>query len=136
MKEQVDSLFSIREGRTTDEAFIYSTWLKGLWVNNEPWCLIDSEVYFPNYSEVIKRLLARSRTFVACLKEDEDVILGYAVFENLRLHYAHSKGDWRNCGIQSALFRDQDIQEFSHLTPMGKTIWQSKLKNLKFNPFL
>lgn len=72
-------MITIRSIRPTDEAFIYSTYLKNNWhspkndttLRKETWMRVQHgrlEGLFVNAPEEVK---------VACLSEDEDTILGY-----------------------------------------------------------
>jgi hypothetical protein len=125
----------IRQAVASDVPFIFSTWLKGLRYGNEIFELVPAEIYFENYHRIIQNILASPSTqiSVACLKEDKDVILGYAVYTGTTLHWCHVKTAWRNIGIAKQLV-PENTNTVSHVTKLGAGI----LKNhptVVFNPF-
>jgi len=126
----------VRPPCAEDTSFIFATWLRGLRYGNELFELINPDVYFEFYHKVIQSILTNKNTTVAiaCLKEDKDVILGYAVYSGTTLHWCHVKTAWRNIGIAKQLV-PSNINTVSHLTKVGIGI----LKNhpaVQFNPFL
>jgi GNAT superfamily N-acetyltransferase len=127
-------LFRIRPGLTSDEPYIFTTWLKSLRYTNSWFKLIDQQSYFKTYHQVIERILERPTITVnvACLADDDDVILGYSVLEPQILHWVFVKEPWRRIGIASDLI-PKDIHTVTHLTKMGI---QLKPDNVIFNPFL
>lgn len=127
-------LIALRDYLPTDEAFIFSTWLTGLRYGNKFYELIDQEAYFQNYRRVISALLKKSKTIIACLKDDPDNIVGYSVSSPSTLHWIHVKKDWRNIGIAKDLIPDS-LDSVSHLTRIAIEILK-KHPEIKFNPFL
>ncbi len=133
-QEEKRSLIHIRPARETDLNLVYATWLRGLYYGN-PWFReIDKDIYFQHYEHVLKTILLNTKvsTLIACLKEDEDVALGYSVIQNDILHWVFVKPQWRKIGLAKDL-TPTDIKEVSHLTVVGSQI---KPKGWKFNPFL
>lgn len=130
-----NDLIAIRECRYEDKPFIMSTWLKGLKFGNSWYKLIDDKIYFTVYHGVVERLLAKPGVSIkiACLKEDSDVILGYSVYENNKLHWVQVKQVWRKIGIAKELV-PSNIEVVTHLTEVGKSIFLKK--GWKFDPFL
>lgn len=141
-----EELIKIRPLADTDKNFIYSTWLNALYYGNR-WAKdiepvtgapidifgeIDEPAFYLNYRAVIDRLLSRCGTMVACLKEDEDVILGYCVTEPEILHFIFIKDAWRRAGIAKKLV-PKGIKAVTHLTKLG---YYAKRKSWKYNPFL
>ena len=51
-------------------------------------------------------LLEHSRTTVACLPDDQDAIVGFAVFEGSRVHMAYVRASARRLGVARALFKE------------------------------
>lgn len=126
----------IRPANERDVPFIFSCWLRGLRYGNELFELIDAEVYYEVYHQVIQNIITSPGTnvSVACLKEDPEVILGFSVSSGSTLHWTHVKKPWRNIGIAKAL-APAHLTTVSHLTKVGVGI----LKNhptVRFNPFL
>ena len=125
-----------REGRAADEAFIFSTWLRGLRFGNDWFELIESDSYYKAYHRVIEMILKDPGTVitVACLKDDAVVILGYSVANSLGgLHWVHVKSAWRGIGIANSL-KPQAVDYVTHLTNTGRSILKKHPKVI-FNPF-
>src|SRR6185312_5662341 len=120
-------LFIIRDAEPTDLGFIHSTWLKGLYYGNDWFREIDQEIYCERYHQVVEHIIfgGKSTIKVACLREDPEVILSYAVFEKKEpghiLHWAFTKPIWRKMGIVKSIL-PQDIVSVTHLTKIGKSI--------------
>lgn len=135
----------IRDMTPDDEAFIYSTWLRGLYYGNEWFNLIrPKDVFMAAYHLVIERLLKYPATSVkvACLKSDPTTVLGYAVFHFVAPNYkaldwVFVKRRWRSIGIAKSLVpMDQlQINTVTHLTKTGVTLLYDH-PTLNFNPFI
>lgn len=128
------SLIAIRDAKASDVPFIMATWLRGLKFGNSWFKLIDSDAFYKTYHDLISSLLIKPSVTikVACLKEDDEVILGYSVYDDTILHWAHVKKAWRNIGIAKSLV-PANITTVSHLTETGKSIFLKK--KWIFNPF-
>lgn len=122
----------IRQGRESDRSFLFSTWLLGLYHGNDWFKEIDKTVYFKVYKAVVEGIIAHSRVDVACLPDDEDVVLGYVVYSGNTLHWIFVKKPWRKLGIAKKLM-PQGITTCTHLTKIGKSL---RPVNVSFNPFL
>lgn len=121
----------IRKAEKTDEAFIYSTWLRGLYYGN-PWFReIDQETFFSKYHGVIENVLSKASVDVACLEEDPDTVLGYVVYRGPILDWVFVKKSFRKFGIARKL-APKNITTVSHLTKIGKA---AKSDEWKFDPF-
>jgi GNAT superfamily N-acetyltransferase len=125
---------TIRQAQADDEAFIYATFLKGLYHGNGWFGKIDKTVYFANYHKVIEALLSRSVVKVACLADEPDVVLGYSITspDNITLHWVFVKKAWRKMGLAKRLV-PPTITTVSHITRLGETLMPS---TWSFNPFL
>ncbi len=123
----------IREPQPGDINFLLSTFLKGLFYGSKFWGLVDQEAYFSNYEPFIKNLMVKSQVKVACLDDDQDVILGYCIYNVSTCHFIFVKKSYRKLGIGRMLW-PEGIDTVSHLTDQGDSI--RKKMNLKFNPFL
>ena len=123
----------VRDPLPGDINFILSTMLKGLYYGSEFWQLVDQEAFFKNYEPFIKSLMLRSDIKVACLADDEDVILGYSMYKNEAIHFIFVKKSYRKLGLARSLY-PPGITITTHLTSQGDHI-RRKL-NLKFNPFI
>lgn len=131
------SLFIVRPYQSTDESFVYSTWLKGLYYGNDWFKEIERDTYFKKYHQVIENVLSRPNVSIrcACLKEDPDVILSYAVLEKndveYTLHWIFTKSGWRKLGLSKLIL--PEVSHVSTLTKVGRAI---KPAQWKFDPFL
>jgi GNAT superfamily N-acetyltransferase len=127
-------LIKIRDSVPEDRNFILATWLRGLRYGNEWYGQIVSDVYFKVQQAVIDNILGRPDTIVkiACLADDNDVILGYSVCIKNTLVWVFVKKAWRSVGIAKALV-PTNITTVSNLTDVGRAIL--KTHPLRFNPF-
>ncbi len=133
-KEALD-IMAFRTGWEDDRSFILATWLRGLYYGNPLFKEIEKDVFMENYHRIISDVLDRATTTVrvAVLKDDLNVILGYAVFSSeTTLHWVFVKEAWRKIGIASKLI-PQSTDTVTHLTILGRKI---KPTAMKFNPFL
>lgn len=132
---QGQPLIDVRDGVKADLSFILATWLRGLRFGNSWFLMIESDTYFNTYHRVVETILYRATTQikVACLKDDPEVILGYAIYDSNALHWVFVKKAWRKIGVAGRLV-PSDAKTVTHLTEVGKSI--IKKKGLAFNPFL
>ncbi len=130
-----DELVTFRMGTMDDAPFIFSTWLKGLRFGNDWYGLIESKAYFEVQHKLIEQILSKPNVTVrvACLKDEPNVILGYAVYAGSRVDWIHIKKSWRGIGLVKDLLPN-NITTVSHLTAVGRTMMK-KRGNLTFNPF-
>lgn len=134
-------LITIRDFREGDEAFILSTWLKGLlWGGDQLYRRIPKNIYFSNHRKLIEKILGSPETKVklAVLKEDADVILGYSVYREaggqVVLDFVFIKKDWRNIGLAKSLCPNS-IYAVTNLTRVGASIL-AKNPAVIYNPYL
>jgi GNAT superfamily N-acetyltransferase len=129
----IEDLITIRPKELGDEALIYQTWLKGLYYGNDWFRMVNKEIFYKEYRKIIDRILEHSHCICAVLKDESDVVLGYAVVEkNSKLHWVFVKSSWRRKGIASKFLISPTINQVSHLTQLGKTL---KPKDWVFDPF-
>lgn len=126
-------LVKIRLYRKGDLNFIYSTWLKGLYYGCDWFRMIPEDDFFKHYHAFLDQLFGRPdiQVQVCCLNDDDDVILGYSVFERDILHWVFVKGSWRKIGIAKDII-PTNIKTITHLTKLGRIL---KPKEWDFNPF-
>ncbi len=132
MSHSSNELFKLREARPDDVAFIYSTWLRGLYYGNELFNEIPKRTFFDNYKGIVTGYLTKASVLVACLPDDEDVVLGYSVSRGVILDWVFVKKSWRKMGIARSLV-SKELTVCSHLTGIGKSL---KPKDMVFNPFV
>lgn len=118
---------------------VLSKWMRTLRYGNEYFKLIDSDAYYASYRTYITTMLAKQcPTFatvrLALLTEDKDICLGWSVTEDSILHYVYVASEQRGRGL-ARLLVPQNIDTFTHLTKTGMSLWNTKAKEMKFNPF-
>lgn len=126
----------IRERRDEDQAFVYATFLRGLYYGSSWYGTINKKSFMDNYPAVLDKILEKDNTQlkIACLSQDENVILGYCIVEGPVLHWIAVKEAWRGQGIAKKLLAGSEITHVTHLTKVGSLI--SKQKGWIHNPFL
>lgn len=129
-----NELVKIRDFSPSDKNFILATFLRGLFYGESWFSLIDKKIFMEHYHKVVEYILNKPGISIkiACLSEDADVILGYAIYENDKLHWTFVKKNWRNIGIAKDLV-PSNITTVTHLTKVGLSIIHKK--SLQFNPF-
>lgn len=140
--------FKLRPANTEDLAFIFSTWLKGYRYNSPAVMHIPTDTFYRQHHAVVAALLQRSTVIVACLPEDENVIIGFAVVEATTpacIHWVYVKSAWRRMGAATALLAHLDVNAcvHSHWTeallepPPTRRNWTHvKWPLLKYDPYL
>lgn len=115
---------------------IYSKWLRSLRYGNEYFSLIDPKIYFEVYESYINSLLKRPLSIVkfAVLTDDPDVVLGWSLIEDNKLHYVYVQKDMRGQGIAQELCKEP-FDTITHITLKALNIWNKHYKHVIFNPF-
>ncbi len=128
-------LITIRESKPGDINLIYASWLRGLFYGESWFSLIPKNTFMEHYHKVIEFIIKKPDTTIkiACLKDDENTILGYSVYTNDTLHWCFVKKQWRNIGICKDLV-PKDIKVVTHLTKTGLSLIRKR--DIAFNPFL
>lgn len=104
----------LRPFKPSDKNFIISTWLKGLLYGCSFYAGVDKEAFYANAGLKTESTLNLNncQVTVACLAEDEDVVLGYVVSSSQALHWVFVKKAWRSQGIGRSLL----LGPFTHYT--------------------
>lgn len=136
--ESFAGLYDVRDVKAEDKNFILATFLRGLYYGDSWFSFIPKDIFMASYHEVAKALIASKNVTikVACLKEDNNVILGYSVLSNdfQTIHWVFVKSAWRNKGIMKAILPSYP-STITHLTKLGKILMINKYPNAVFNPF-
>jgi GNAT superfamily N-acetyltransferase len=123
--------------READKAFIMATWLRGLYYGDSWFSTIPKNIFMNSYKKVAQHALINPliKVQVACLKEDQDVILGYSVtsVNDDAIVWIFVKSAWRQQGIGKSLL-PKSPKFVTLLTELGKSLLP-KLPNTVFNPF-
>lgn len=126
----------LREATPEDKNFIYSTWLKGMFHGSDFTKTIAKEVFYEQFPKYIDSVLNKhnTRIVVACLKDEKDVVLGYAVIGEPDVAYwVYVKAAWRQQGIAKQLFSGYTISTGASYTKPGGEIM--KKKKITYNPW-
>lgn len=130
-------LYLIRDMLPEDRNFILATFLRGLYYGDSWFSVIPKPVFMDNYSKIASALVDNPKNMikVACLKEDQSVILGYSILSpNFnKIAWVHVKKAWRKQGIGRSLL-PQYPTSCLHLSAVGKSL-MTKYPDMIFNPF-
>lgn len=138
MTEEIkkEDLVLVRDMRVSDMNFIFSTFLRGLYYGDSWFSEIPKDIFMKNYHQVIEKILnsPKVQVKVACLKDDDEVILGYSLLskDDTKCHFVFVKNAWRKIGIAKSLV-PQTVNTATHSTTLGLSL--IKKKGWLFNPF-
>jgi GNAT superfamily N-acetyltransferase len=132
----LNSVIKVRQMRDSDKPFIYSSFLKGLYYDNDHFNKMQKDEFMLHYKAIVESLLTTGNTKVACLGDDENILVGYAVYNHNdeALHWVYVKKDWRNQGIGVYLLEPLP-KYFTHYSKAGLLL-KDKIPNITFNPFI
>lgn len=135
MSNDVKELYEIRIYEPTDFNFIMATFLRGLYYGDSWFSLMPKDVFMNVYKQIAEALINKHQVYIACLKEDRDVILGYSILskDETTIHWVFVKQMWRKQGIGRSLI-PQSVNCVTHLTDLGRKL-MPKINNCIFNPF-
>ena len=138
MTNDFQGLFIVRDGREGDKNFVLATFLRGLYYGESFFSQVPKDIFFDRYKHVAQALVNDPNTIlrVACLPEDEDVILGYSLQsrDSKTLYWVFTKAAWRRRGVAKSLTQYSNIEYVAHLTRLGESLL-CKIGNAKLNPF-
>lgn len=128
--------WQIRDGNKDDIPFIYRTWLKSYRYDSELGECRNS-VFYPEYTRVLDYILTdpKVKIDVACKRDDNTILFGYAISEPEILHYVFVKQAFGRLGIARSLI--ENIGKLKYATHRTFST-QKALKKLDidYNPFL
>ena len=91
----------------SDRHYILSSWLRSYAAKGREWRDYGSPGAFAaDYVPVVRALLRRSQVIVASLREEPDVVVGWAAIEGDCVHYVLVKPRWRQLGVARWLLQD------------------------------
>jgi hypothetical protein len=132
------NLIVIRDYVPSDENFVFSTALAGLYFGDSWFSKIKKAIFINNYRKILQGIIDKPSTQirVACIRDSPDEIKGYCILVNnaQALMWVFVKKDWRKNGIAKALVPNTVI-EVTNLTELGE-ILMKKYPHLSFNPFV
>jgi hypothetical protein len=86
-----------------DNAFIYATWTKNVWHRIKKSSSVEKKKWFELKIKEIKDSLGKYHVSIACLQEDADFIVGYALHEGSVPLWMYVKKAYRNQGVEELL---------------------------------
>tara|TARA_Y100001973_G_C5130868_1_gene297706 strand:+ start:472 stop:1068 length:597 start_codon:yes stop_codon:yes gene_type:complete len=124
----------IRPADHNDQNLIYSSWLKSYAALNKDQ---PKMVVWKLHAPVVKQLLERSVTLVACDKEEGDNVYAWMCAERTPkffvLHFAYTKSMFRRWGLQKALVRGFDYKKGEAVMCSHRSHLIKSLKKLGHN---
>jgi len=131
-------LYEVRDYKPSDESFVLSTFLRGLYHGDSWFSKIPKDIFMDNYHIIAERLVRSPNVTIkiACLPDDPDVILGYSILsaDYSAMHWVYVKKIWRGKGIGRSLTPTR-LEAVTHLSSLGESLLKAKLKDTVFNPF-
>ena len=114
-----------------DEAFLYASWRNALWYAEDRDDSL-SEKFYRVATQEIRKLIDRPnvKIRIACMSDNADHIVGFAVFEDKHLHWIYVKSDYRNSGIGKLLSSGFETVA-PPLTKFGRAIVNNKELKVK-----
>lgn len=127
--------YIIRDIKKEDIPFIMATWLRGLYYGNAFFALMKKDSFMDVYKKYLEVLISKSAVKIACLKEDENEILGYSVLspDFQGIHWVFVKKLLREQGVGKSLL-PQYPSYFTHFTDLGLQL-SKKFTDFSFEPF-
>lgn len=115
---------------------ILNKYLRGLQGGNDFFKLILPKSFFKTHEIYFNNLLVRpsAKIRIAVLTDSPDVILGWSLTEDKKLHYVYVRGENRRLGISSALLPDE-YDLITHFTKSFIPIWHTKYPQVYFDPY-
>jgi hypothetical protein len=104
---------TIREKTIKDDPFIHSTWVTSLH-SGKPHCFTPWDSFCLSQNKLIDDIDHVSKTLIACLSEDQEVILGYLTYSHINeifiIHFGYVKNKFRKNKIMNDLLEIADNQ--------------------------
>lgn len=133
-----------RSAVDTDFPYILDTFLNG--ARFPTFGKMVGKVYYRRYKPVLRALIKRSSVLIACLPEDPDTIVGYAVHEKLGdipvLHWIHTRAAFGGQGIAREILQNcissfgSSLTMVSHVPPKTDFYQLSQKHAVQLDPFL
>lgn len=130
-------LYHIRDANENDKNFILATFLRGIYYGETFFSEVPKTLFMERYKLVAQALVNDRNTTikVACLPDDQDVVLGYSIMSGVTVNFVFVKAAWRQKGIAKSLLPDNPTYVVpQHITKIGQSLLY-KLPNVLYNPF-
>lgn len=138
MSDKFDGLYNIRLATDADRNFILKTFLLGIYYGDTWFSKIPKRIFMDNYKRIAEALFNKYRNNIriACLPDEQDVILGYSILnsDSTVLQFVYVKERWRRKGVGRQLV-PPSVCCVTHLTSLGETLIKKLKPEPLFNPF-
>lgn len=140
-KVSIKDKVKVRPMGDADFNFIINSWLKTYKYSGPAVKRMLDRVYFETYEPIVKTLIRRSDVYVACLRDDPEIIVGYLAIERTKnhdvIHFCLVKDLWQKMGVATYLIEAADPRPDTYFTHWTNPI-QSIINKVTylFNPFL
>lgn len=131
-----------------DLPFMVNSWMHSFRNGSDFAKSVPTAIYNRQHSQVVKSLIGKSFSVIACNPEDHTQIFGYAVFQPSSeriavLHWIYVKATYRRLGVASAIWKqalevaDHDLKSPAAVTHLTHSFeWLGPKWNLIHNPYL
>lgn len=125
----------VRPARESDVGYIVGTW-RDSYASAPAVAGADRDAYRAEVARIVSRLRATPEATlrVACDREDEDTLVGFAAFTGSTLHYVYVRGDMRQMGIAKRLIEGATIAHYTFRTLAGERRLRAAERGWKFTP--
>jgi GNAT superfamily N-acetyltransferase len=93
--------YALRPAQPADAVYVMHSWLRSY--ESSAVARDMGRSYYLSHERTIRRILERADVLVACLEDDPETIVGYAVTGPETVFYVYVKKDFRRLGIARAL---------------------------------
>lgn len=136
-----DSPYRIREWKPADDLhFVGNAWRESYYVGSPAVQRSDREHYKSEMHRLFDRLFREARVIIACDREDEDTLIGFAVATGPELHYVYVRGgpelvNVRKQGVARELVEALGkITAYTYKTIAGERRLKPHERGWKFTP--
>jgi hypothetical protein len=84
----------------TDDPFILASWAENGWYGRKDREMTRKKEWIADKRASIQNSLELGHTFVACLKDDPNHIIGFQVNRDHQVEFRYIKKDYRNAGVE------------------------------------
>lgn len=135
---QLGDALKLRSALGSDLNFIFDTFRESMRMDSSLGRSCKASIFKREFNRVIDHLLEKAKTTIACMVEDENVILGYLIWEPSIIHYCFVKRAFRGMGIAKELVQSSNLSsdiQCAFKTRSSKEIF-NKYPSLIHNPLL
>jgi len=109
-----------------DTGLIYSSYPKGVYYGSFTPIDTPKDKWFKAFYIEMQDQLKTSTVSIACMSDNEDVIIGYSIVTGTCLEFVYVKEQFRNQGIARLLLKNHPIEQYKNVTKVGHAILQKK----------